>query len=296
MPRSRGPAKVPIVPLAGERVAQPLVVDEALEHRGDRFLEGDRDQLASPPSAASISPRLGDGALPGVAGRTGAQQVADPSRRRRREARDALDVALGEALVAQVGGRLRAVDERRRRSRRPANGHQRLGSAGVDPVAVARELELGDHHRVEQADDVGAGADHEALVGERALEGRGAAELLAALADQDPLAGAGEVGGRGEPVVPAADDDRVPVAARELGDRRRQADPSHRRRDPARVTRSGEVGDAGELLGDLPQAPRGLLVAGPRSTGCTSVGAPRACWKPSGPKNWPPSTPGAVAA
>ena len=109
---------------------------------------------------------------------------------------------------------------------------------------MALELELGDHDRVEQADDVGAGADHVALVGERALEGAGAAELVAALEHEHRLAGLGEVGGGGEPVVPAADDDRVPVARGELGDRRRQPDPATASTSvdvqPA-STRSGEV-------------------------------------------------------
>jgi hypothetical protein len=44
---------------------------------------------------------------------------------------------------------------------------------------VAPELELVDHQPVEQADDVGARADHVALVGERSLEGAGAAEAAA---------------------------------------------------------------------------------------------------------------------
>ena len=55
------------------------------------------------------------------------------------------------------------------------------------PVAQAAppQLELADHQVVEQADDVGAGADHVALVVERPLEGAGAAEPLAALEHED---------------------------------------------------------------------------------------------------------------
>ena len=88
----------------------------------------------------------------------------------------------------------------------------------------ARRSSSRDHQLVEQADDVGARADHEALVGERALQGAGAAEPLAALEHEHAAPGPRQVGGRGEPVVAAADDDRVPVAGGEVGDRLRQPD------------------------------------------------------------------------
>ena len=86
------------------------------------------------------------------------------------------------------------------------------------------EVEVVDHLLIEQAEDVGARADHEALVRERPLEGAGAAEPLAALEHEDGPAGPGQVGRRGQAVVAAADDDRVPVPGGELRDRRRQAD------------------------------------------------------------------------
>ena len=91
-----------------------------------------------------------------------------------------------------------------------------VGVGDVDVEAALPELELLDDELVEQADDVGAGADDEVGVVERALERAGAAEPLAALEHEDALAGLGEVGGGGEAVVAAADDDRVPVACGEL--------------------------------------------------------------------------------
>ena len=169
-----------------------------------------------------------------------------------------------------------------------------VGVGRGDPVAVALELELGDHHRVEQADDVGAGADHEALVGERALERRRAAELLAALEHQHPLAGAREVGGGGEPVVAAADDDRVPRRA----PRARRPAPAGR---PARATPLTSV--ARQALRPRgsetpvssrrpPTAAAPVCSSRARPTGSTTVGVPRASMNPSGPMNSPPSTPG----
>ena len=91
-----------------------------------------------------------------------------------------------------------------------------VGIGDVDVEAALPELELLDHDLVEQPDDVGAGADDEVGVLERALERAGAAEPLASLEHEDPLAGLGEVGGGGEAVVAAADDHRVPVACGQL--------------------------------------------------------------------------------
>ena len=104
---------------------------------------------------------------------------------------------------------------------------ERHPEVGVrDPVAQAAplELELADHQLVEQADHVGAGADHVALVGEGPLQRAGAAEPLAPLSTRTRSPGPRQVGGRREPVVAAADDDRVPVALGELGHRLGQPD------------------------------------------------------------------------
>ena len=103
-------------------------------------------------------------------------------------------------------------------------GDPEVGVGREEAQAALAQAELVDDDVVEQPDDVGAGADHVAGIRERALEGAGAAEALAALEDEHALAGAREVGGRGEPVVAAADDDRVPVAGRELADGLGQAD------------------------------------------------------------------------
>ncbi len=103
-----------------------------------------------------------------------------------------------------------------------SNGTQRLGSATKKRRPRAAQVELAHHQLVEQADDVGAGADHEALVGEGALQRAGAAEPLAALEHEHAAPGPGQVGGGGEAVVAAADDDRVPLARGELAERLRQ--------------------------------------------------------------------------
>src|SRR5262249_50962831 len=97
--------------------------------------------------------------------------------------------------------------------------------------AAALEVELVDHQLVEQPDDVGAGADRVALVGERALERAGAAQPLPALEHQDLLARLGQVGRRGQAVVAAAHHDGVPVRLRQFLARSRQPAPPEPRRD-----------------------------------------------------------------
>ena len=141
-----------------------------------------------------------------------------------------LEVGLGAGVVDPLaeGG---AVLER----------DPQVGVGDVDVEAAALEAELLDHEVVEQADDVGAGADDVVGVGERALERARAAEPLAALEHEHGLAGAGEVGGAGEPVVAAADDDRVPVAGGELLHGRGQADLAQLLRDGVHLA---------DLLGD----------------------------------------------
>ena len=98
--------------------------------------------------------------------------------------------------------------------------------------AAAAEVELAHHQLVEQADDVGAGADDVAVVGERPLQRAGAAEPLAPLEHEDAAAGPRQVGGRGQPVVAAADDDDVPLAAGEVAERLRQTDLAELGGDP----------------------------------------------------------------
>ena len=110
-----------------------------------------------------------------------------------------------------------------------------VGVGDVDVQAAALERELPDHEVVEQADDVGAGADDVVGVGERALERARAAEPLAPLEHEHGLAGPGEVGRAGEAVVAAADDDRVPVAGGELLHGRGQPDLAQLLRDGVHV-------------------------------------------------------------
>ena len=84
---------------------------------------------------------------------------------------------------------------------------------------------------MEQADEVGARADDEAVVGEGRVERARAAEPLALLEHEHREAAAGEIGRGSEPVVAPADDHDVPLASRQLGHRRRKTDaPEHRER------------------------------------------------------------------
>src|SRR5258706_14892420 len=76
-----------------------------------------------------------------------------------------------------------------------------------DLQAVARELELADDLRAQQAHHVRE--DGEAKAGEHFLAHRGAAHALATLEDQHLAAGSREIRRTGEPVVAAADDDDV---------------------------------------------------------------------------------------
>ncbi len=88
-----------------------------------------------------------------------------------------------------------------------------------DPVAQAArvEVELVDDQLVEQADDVGAGTDDEALVGERAARACAAPPSRSRRSSTSTrLAGLRKVRRGGEAVVAAADDHRVPVPLGEL--------------------------------------------------------------------------------
>ena len=135
-----------------------------------------------------------------------------------------LEVGLGPGVVEPLAER-GAVLER--------DPEVRVGDE--EAQAAAAEVELAHHQLVEQADDVGAGADDVAVVVERALQRAGAAEPLAALEHEHAAPGPRQVGGRGEAVVAAADDDHVPLAGGEVAERLRQP-------------------DLAELLGDLVHA------------------------------------------
>jgi hypothetical protein len=97
-------------PLAVEGVLHPLVAHVAVEGVGDRLLEQHRDQLVV---VAQALLQLGPGgrlALPGVALGPGAQPPAQPVEHVL-IGQHPLDVALGEAVGAQVGHGLVVVDE-----------------------------------------------------------------------------------------------------------------------------------------------------------------------------------------
>jgi hypothetical protein len=82
---------------------------------------------------------------------------------------------------------------------------------GKDLEPVARELEVADDLRAQQAHDVGEHRELEA--GEDLLGDRRAADERALLEDERAPPRARQVGGGDEPVVPPADDDRVVRAA-----------------------------------------------------------------------------------
>jgi hypothetical protein len=107
-----------------------------------------------------------------------------------------------------------------------------------EPQAALAETQLPQHQLVEQADHVGTGADLVALVGERALQGAGAAEALAPLQHQHAAPGLRQVCRRGQAVVAAADDDHVPVLSGELRDRSGEADFAELLRDRVHATTS----------------------------------------------------------
>ena len=111
---------------------------------------------------------------------------------------------------------------------------ERAPNAGIrdeDFIAVVAKLQLVDHDRVEQTDDVRAGAHLVAGIAERFLERARTTELVARFEDEHRLARAREVRRGGEPVVPTADDDCVPCSRRELAHRHRQSDATKGRVD-----------------------------------------------------------------
>ena len=205
--------------------------DVLVEDVGDRGLEDEVDHLLL---AAEQLLDLGPGrrvADPGVAGAL-AELAADVVEELL-VGPVAVDVALREAHRLEVGlgpGVVEPLAEGGAVVER--DPEVRVGDE--EAQAAPAEVELAITELVEQADDVGAGADDEALVGERPLQRAGAAEPLAALEHEHAAAGPRQVGGRGEAVVAAADDDRVPLAAR----RARRPAPAARPRRAARRSRS----------------------------------------------------------
>ena len=214
--------------LAEERVLEPLIGHVAVDRLRHRLLEHDRDQLGVAEQLRDLGPGRRR-ALPGVAPRAAAQQAAGAVEHLLVRER-APDVVLGEPVGAHVGDASVLVEELGVggpvRERAP-----QVGIRDHDLVPVPPQVELRDHEVVKQPDDVGARADEVLGLGERLLERARAPELLATLQDHDRLPGPGQVRGSGEPVVPPADDDRVPVAGRQLADRRRQPDLPHRGAD-----------------------------------------------------------------
>src|SRR5438477_763560 len=94
----------------------------------------------------------------------------------------------------------------------------------MDAKAEAAEAELLHDERVEQAHEVGAGADEVALVRERPVERACPAELPTPFQDEHGAPGPGQVGGRRQPVVAPAHHHGVPATSGELGERAREPD------------------------------------------------------------------------
>jgi len=107
---------------------------------------------------------------------------------------------LGCAILVEPLRERRAVLERRPLGR----------VADERAVAVPRQRELLDHERMEQADEVRAGADHEAGIAERPFERARPTDLITPFEHEHRPARPRQVGGGGEPVVAAADHDCVP--------------------------------------------------------------------------------------
>jgi hypothetical protein len=101
-PSSRTPSPGTIDPLAVEGVLHPLVVDVAVQGVGDRLLEQDRHQLGVVAEPLGELVAGGGVALPGVALGAGPQGQAQPVEQVL-VGQHPLDVALGEAVGAQVG-------------------------------------------------------------------------------------------------------------------------------------------------------------------------------------------------
>ena len=98
----------------------------------------------------------------------------------------ALDVARRDAELLEVRLGARVVEPLAERGA-VVERHPEVGVGHPVAKAAPLELELADHEVVEQADDVGAGADHVALVGERALERAGAARAARGARARGPI-------------------------------------------------------------------------------------------------------------
>jgi phytoene dehydrogenase-like protein len=213
-PRSAGiarPGEGPDDPLSVEGGAQSRVAHVSLDDVGDGRVQYDVERFRVVGEELLELGTVGRVADPGVAGplaqhRTDAveervvgEETSDVARRER------FDLTRRSRRVAPLRER-RAVVERRPLRRVAHEG----------PVAVACEVQLRDHERVQQTDEVRARAHHEARIGKGPFRRAGAAEPGPALEDQHGAAGTTEVRGGGQPVVSAADDHHVPRASRRL--------------------------------------------------------------------------------
>ena len=195
-------------PLTVQRDPEALVAHVALDDVGDRRVEKHLPRFGIVGEELLERGTVGRVADPGVAGGIAAGSKSRPDSPEQLHVCDVpVDVA-GSEGVDLLGGAILVEPLRERRAvleRRP------LGRVADErSVAVARQLELLDHERMEQADEVRARTDHEARIAERPLERARPTDLITALEHEHRPARAREVSGGGEPVVSAADHDRVP--------------------------------------------------------------------------------------
>ena len=214
VPGSRGPANVPMIPWPCS----------AIRRRSSRTWRSTTSAMDASNSDLTCFGVVGEelierGAIgrvadPGVAGRITAGSESRPDAPEQLHVRDVpVDVA-GSERIDLLGG---AVLVEPLRERRAVLERGPLGRVAHErAVAVARQRELLDHQRVQQADEVRARADDEAGIAERPFERARAADLIAALEHEHRPARPREVGGGGEPVVASADDDGVPGTRRQL--------------------------------------------------------------------------------
>ena len=213
---------------AGERADDPLAVEGGAEafvghvpfdDVGDRGVEQDLDQLGIVAQSFLEFGAGRRGAEPGV-GRLAVVASEGPpdAAEERLVGQVAVDIAGRDLGHAGRGpGRVVPQDER-------GAVVERAPQVRVDrlhPVAPPPQAELLDDQRVEQPDEVGAGAHHESLVGERRFQRARPSELAPPLEHQHRPPGPGQVGGGGQPVVARPDDDHVPRPAGGVADRRR---------------------------------------------------------------------------
>ena len=190
-----------------QRGPQPLVLDVAFHHIGDGFGEHQADEFGVVAEQVLDLRAARCLAQPGVT-RALPQRPPHP-REQLLVAEQPGDIAGSDRGHLRRAARV-VVPQRQRRAVLERAPQMRVHA--MDRIAVLSQPELAHHDRVQQAHNVGAGADQVAGVGERPGQRAGTADLLAGLQDQHRPPHPGQVGGGREPVVPGTHHHRVPAA------------------------------------------------------------------------------------